>query len=236
MNISLPSELKKFVEKKVNEGLYQSEADVIGDALRQLMARELLPHINALGSLTNFTASDVKAVSNMSEDADIEANVFVILMQVAKEMDNDLKMIMAEIKSMTAAKQKLREIINKINKDIANNLGQIRRRPPLKFQKDGIGSQKAYHVVPIPFADPESIGGVKLIPTDLFSGEIIEVSQLVIIKEEITAKLDSMNEMSEMTSLHLQMMMDRRSKILSTLSNILKKLSSTQESIIQNIK
>jgi oligoendopeptidase F len=49
-------------------------------------------------------------------------------------------------------------------------------------------------------------------------------------------KLDAMNEMSEMTSLRLQMMMDRRSRFISTLSNIMKKISTTQETIVQNLK
>jgi len=45
-----------------------------------------------------------------------------------------------------------------------------------------------------------------------------------------------MNEMSEMTSLRLQMTMDRRSKFIETLSNIVKKLSETSDSIVQNLK
>lgn len=49
-------------------------------------------------------------------------------------------------------------------------------------------------------------------------------------------KHDGMNEMSEMTSLRLQMTMDRRSKFMSTLSNIMKKISSTQDVLVQNIK
>jgi hypothetical protein len=50
------------------------------------------------------------------------------------------------------------------------------------------------------------------------------------------ASLDSMNEMSEMTSMRLQMAMDRRSKFVEALSNIMKKIDSTQETIIQNLK
>ena len=42
--------------------------------------------------------------------------------------------------------------------------------------------------------------------------------------------------LSETEMLNLQMTMDRRSKYLSTLSNIMKKISSTQDSIIQNLK
>ena len=48
--------------------------------------------------------------------------------------------------------------------------------------------------------------------------------------------LDSMNEMGEMESLRLQMAMDRLSKMMSTLSNILKKISDTASAITQNIK
>ena len=35
MDISLPPALKRFVEEKVKEGVYQSESDVICDALRR---------------------------------------------------------------------------------------------------------------------------------------------------------------------------------------------------------
>jgi hypothetical protein len=53
---------------------------------------------------------------------------------------------------------------------------------------------------------------------------------------ELTLVIDSMNELAETASLKLQMMMDRRSKSLSTLSNILKKLADTQGSILANLK
>lgn len=48
--------------------------------------------------------------------------------------------------------------------------------------------------------------------------------------------LDSMSEMGEMESLRLQMAMDRLSKMMSTLSNLLKKISDTQSQIVQNLK
>ena len=48
--------------------------------------------------------------------------------------------------------------------------------------------------------------------------------------------LDSMSEMSEMTSLRLQMTMDRRSKFLATLSNVEAKISATAQGITQNLK
>jgi hypothetical protein len=56
------------------------------------------------------------------------------------------------------------------------------------------------------------------------------------IREDLTGRLDGMSEMSEMTSLRLQMTMDRRSKFIETLSNIMKKISTTQETLTQNLK
>ena len=48
--------------------------------------------------------------------------------------------------------------------------------------------------------------------------------------------LDSMSELGEMESLRLQMAMDRMSKMMSTLSNLLKKMSDTASQITQNMK
>lgn len=54
--------------------------------------------------------------------------------------------------------------------------------------------------------------------------------------DQMKGDLDSMSEMGEMQSLRLQMTMDRMSKMMSTLSNLLKKISDTQSSIVQNMK
>jgi hypothetical protein len=56
------------------------------------------------------------------------------------------------------------------------------------------------------------------------------------VQSDFKSRLDSMNEMSEMTSMRLQMAMDRRSKFMDALSNIMKKISDTSESVVQNIK
>jgi hypothetical protein len=49
-------------------------------------------------------------------------------------------------------------------------------------------------------------------------------------------KLDSLSDQSETQSLELQMIMDRRSKLMDALSNVLKKISDTGDSIVQNLK
>jgi len=73
--------------------------------------------------------------------------------------------------------------------------------------------------------------------SDLLSYYILAgVARLLSHPEQWKENLAGMNEMSEMTSLRLQMMMDRRSKFISTLSSIMKKIATTQDTLVQNIK
>lgn len=53
---------------------------------------------------------------------------------------------------------------------------------------------------------------------------------------ELRGTLDGMNKMSEMTSLRLEMTIDRRSKFIETLSNLMKKTATTADELAQNIK
>ena len=55
-------------------------------------------------------------------------------------------------------------------------------------------------------------------------------------QESAAMKLDSLSEMGEMESLRLQMAMDRLSKMMSTVSNLMHKISETQDAIVQNMK
>lgn len=65
-----------------------------------------------------------------------------------------------------------------------------------------------------------------------------EVTQahLDALRSRLATKEVSLSEMGEMESLRLQMAMDRMSKLVSTLSNLQKKISDTSSTIVQNIK
>jgi hypothetical protein len=56
------------------------------------------------------------------------------------------------------------------------------------------------------------------------------------LQDEARQALDAMAEMSEMQGLRLQMAMDRASKAMSALSNVLKASSETAKAIVQNIR
>jgi hemerythrin-like domain-containing protein len=49
-------------------------------------------------------------------------------------------------------------------------------------------------------------------------------------------ELDMLGEMTELLSLRMQHMMETRSKMLSTISNILKRMADTQDDIIRALK
>ncbi|MFZ1135592.1 MAG: hypothetical protein WAN69_11625 [Candidatus Korobacteraceae bacterium] len=166
---------------------------------------------------------------------DIEQMAFVVMMDAAKSAGQDLKMIMAEVKAITAAKNALRSLISKVGRDVANNAAQKDGVPPLDLSA-GMGSENAYYDAPMPLPDPESDSGVIFVPAKLYNGQIITVAQLRCIQENLKSQLDSMNEMSEMTSMRLQMAMDRRSKLIETLSNIMKKISATGDTLVRNLK
>ncbi len=49
---------------------------------------------------------------------------FLVLMWATDDIDQDLMAIMEEVKAITAAKQKLRELISRGDKDAAHNAGR----------------------------------------------------------------------------------------------------------------
>jgi hypothetical protein len=65
---------------------------------------------------------------------------------------------------------------------------------------------------------------------------LADLQELKAAQQSLNGDLNSMNELSEMTAMDLQMAMDRRSKFVEALSNVLKKMNDTQQAIVQNIK
>ena len=66
--------------------------------------------------------------------------------------------------------------------------------------------------------------------------DTVPIDGLHAVAQSFESSLDSLSEMGEMESLRLQMAMDRLSKLMSTLSNLMHKVSDTQSAIVQNMK
>ncbi len=153
---------------------------------------------------------------------DIEAMAFLVLMQASKSAQEELKAIMANVKSINNAKAKQREALKKAQQNQSMTSLQI---DSMKW----INSRNNL------FLAGDNPDAVKFKRTrDVAS----KPSKADIDAAVNTMKddLDAMSKMGEMESLRLQMAMDRMSKMMSTLSNILKKISDTANQIIQNLK
>ena len=192
----------------------------------------------ANGPTTSANANAIASLGTGS-DLDVEAVAFIVLMGATADMDSDLKSIMAEVKSMDNAKQKLRALVSTVNADVAAHAGEGNNQPcasPLPKtttrslssavcgQYSSLHSEAAYALKQVPHAGT------------LPPAAISSVGDLRAMLSRSKDKLDSLNEMSEATSLRLQMTMDRRSKFISALSNVMKKISTTSDSIVQNLK
>jgi putative addiction module CopG family antidote len=218
MDITLASAQAKFVDEQVRSGRYADASDVVRAALRQFEARQVMQP-GFLGELAS---------------GDTEAMVFIVMMKAAESAREDLKAIMSQIQAINAAKAALRERLLAMRRDCAANA--FRRDDEKLDFSSGLGSERAYHQVLLPALDPDAPGGVRLVKTDIHPGRIERHQDLCVARDTVAAQLDSMSEMGEMESLRLQMAMDRMSKMMSTLSNLLRKSSDTAAAIIQNIK
>lgn len=205
-------------------------------------------------TLEKETASDRIFSAAGISGMDASEAAFLVLAMATKDMDDDLRMIMAEIKATNAAKRKLRDQIKDLNKWISEAMGESGDRP----KSSDIDNTKVSGKPPATAVrtQPAKVPPVRSASLQKASSPVIRleyvkaptirplpprnsdvaVSILKSLLDEIRDQLDGLNELSEMTSLRLQMTMDRRSKFISTLSQMMKKTSTTQDILVQNIK
>jgi hypothetical protein len=185
---------------------------------------------------------------------DASEAAFLVLAMATKDMDDDLRMIMAEIKAANAAKQKLRDQIKDLNEWISEAMGKagdhhkssdIDNTEVSGKQPAAAARTRSAKVPPVrsvslqkassPVIHIEYVKAPTIRPLPPRTPDV-SVSSLKSLLDENKDRLDGMNELSEMTALRLQMTMDRRSKFISTLSQMMKKTSTTQDILVQNIK
>lgn len=166
-------------------------------------------------------AKSYAALNKLAGD-DIEAIAFLILMQASKSAQEDLKAIMSKVKSINKNKEALRQMMTVVQEKKAMSSLQLDSFKLISNRTIALKQNK----------NPEMVKFVRSTPAT----KPISKAELDSQVEKAKKDLDSMSEMGEMESLRLQMAMDRMSKMMSTLSNLLKKISDTQNSIVQNLK
>ena len=167
---------------------------------------------------------------------DVEAMVFAVMIEAAKSAQEDLKAVMESVKAINACKERQREVLERLNRDAAAAAVMEAEGGEIDFPPEGLQRTTGYERVERPIPDPEAPGGVRLAHVSLVDGDITSVRQLEAATYSLRGRLDSLSEMGEMESLRLQMAMDRYSRAMSILSNILKKVSDTSDAITSNLK
>jgi len=159
---------------------------------------------------------------------DVEALVALVMMQSAKDQEQEMKNMMEEMKKRNEEKQKLRETQevmeqnkNAMSKQMLDSFKLLTTSKP-----NTVAKPQTTRVQTAPAATKLNTPVV----TKVSDAEVKEV------QDAIKAKDDSINEMSKEQSLQMQKQMDRRSKMMETISNQMKKNADTQNSIIQNMK
>ena len=170
------------------------------------------------------------------EDSGVEAVAIVTMMEAANSAREDVRAIMAGVRAVTAAKQHQRELLAKINRDVAAAEVAGAEGRELEFSPHGLGGASAYERVEVAIPDPESPARVRFAGLSLVDAPLISRHQLEAAREAMQSKLDSMSEMGEMESLRLQMAMDRLSRLMETLSNLMKKMSDSAQTITRNLR
>lgn len=158
---------------------------------------------------------------------DILAITYLVMIEAAKIAREDLKAIMEEMNKINKAKEKLRGI----EEELKGSNTAISRK---KF--DSLKTESATIVYTSQNENKESttVPVKDRIPT--LTTPQVGSKELSSFRDTVKNRLDSLSEMGEMESLRLQMAMDRLSKLMSTLGNIMKKVSDTGAGITENLK
>jgi hypothetical protein len=171
---------------------------------------------------------------------DIYALVMIVLSELSQDLEDDLKEFLDQMAELNRVKKSMRDQINKMRQAKQDAVNALRNRKAislmnqldLNYMEDYTENLEIdYYVAPelrvVHELDRVCFQGIKHVCSPTLLRDLLD---------KLKGKLDGMNELSEMTSLRLQMTMDRRSKFISTLSQIMKKISTTQDTLIHNIK
>lgn len=151
--------------------------------------------------------------------ADIEALVFLVLMEAAKSAQEDLKSIMDRVKAINTGKAHLRESLEAL-RAAATAPG---KRAPCVVADCGAARRDLAHAQAL-------LGGksVYAIPPSPNKAGALQAA------EQMKKALDDLTKMGELDLLNLQKAMEKKSAIESMLSNTLKAHQQTDRGIIQN--
>jgi chromosome segregation ATPase len=148
-------------------------------------------------------------------------------MKVANDSEKDLQTMMAQMQSITGAKHKIRDLLSQIQSEISSNESLPAATPCQTALCKSLSSR---------------LNEISTATTNLQKSVRILVpakptfADLRTLQGQLQSNLDSLGDLTQSQQTKLQMLMDQRSKLVETMSNLMKTMSDTNSAIIQNIK
>lgn len=165
---------------------------------------------------------------------DIDALVTIVMFEQWKAEEQDLREMLDELHRQNQAKQRLRDLLNQVRDQAGKVNAQMRET------YDRMRSNGAFHP-DVSYARTSTLGlvyprisaALLAVPTPRPDLTAVQLQSTL---DKLNKGLDTLGDLTEEMSLKLQILMERRQKTMQTLSNILKKLGATAETIVSNIK
>ena len=190
----------------------------LGPRSRDLVAREAARIVRTGDVSEGAMRSAIQnADLGVLGSSDIDALMTLIMMQTAKEADDELREQMAAMKAELEQKKTERDHLNAVKGQQAVLAGRVTAARVA-------GAAPVVNIPPPPpprFTLSPGPGSLSALDDDL---------------AELQAQKDSLGELGEEQQLRMQMLMDRRTKAIETLSNLMKKFSETAGTIVGNLK
>jgi hypothetical protein len=172
---------------------------------------------------------------------DIDVLVQLVMFELWESEEEALKEMLDEMHRMNQAKKKQREYINHLKEQKASAQSKMRKESKVLLEQPPTTSVQKK---PRPVRKSPKMASTRRLrikypktPNIIHKNtRDMNLAEMDKYMEEMEHKMDTLGGLSEELSLKLQILMDRRAKIIQTLSNILKKISQTSDTLISNIK
>jgi hypothetical protein len=163
----------------------------------------------------------------LQDNGAVAAVAVMVILKMVQDGDKDLQAQIQDANAMMQAKQQLRNLLDQMNQELAAGKASPR---------NGACATAFCRSLPAKLAQIDAAGSKLLHPIHLQAPANITWQQLAALQSVTNQALDSDNEISEMGSMRLQMLMDARTKLLQAASDLEKSISDTDMAIVGNLK
>jgi len=205
-------------------------------------AKSLRGKIFASDKNADIKAIFVSSIKNQYRglsSQDIDALVMLVMFDIWKSEEGDLKEMTNEMHKMNEAKQKQREYLEQLEKQKSSTENKIRKEYKTTTTMSTTRKKVAEPVL-IKETAKTSLSNIKYTKTpklpaykDPSQMSTVELKQAI---NTTNVSLNTLEEIEQLNQLELQDAMQKRAQLLQLMSNISKMLHDTSEGIIQNLK